>query len=237
MRKPRKQRNRKQQHTKRAGRGRGKDALTAAAVIAAGTQAYGAPVRYDAPPGGLEFGDGIRLDVRLPADEQAGAPAAASSFMHAFEYQPMTYEYGYPYYYPIPGFARSTLAGSIGGETGTAYGYVDPVDGGELIGTGALEFNSPALLFYDWIYYTHYDFSTIQPGDRAYIGVRFDPGDGDHFGWIEVDRQGWDGYDLHVHAWGYETTPGQPIPAGAVPEPGSLALLAFGFAAAVRRRR
>ena len=222
----------------RSGRGRGADALAAAAVIAAGTQAYADPVRYEGPVGGLEWQDGVQLDVTLPAFLQGVVPPTAGSFQHDFEYQPMTYIYGYPYYYPVPGFADSMLAGATNGEVGTSYGYVAPVNSGDLIGSGGLDFNSPARLFYDWIYYQHYDYSMIQPGDRAYIGVRFDPGDGVHYGWINLERQGgYTGYDVRVHAWGWETTPGQPIPAGAVPEPGSLALLALGFAAVAGRRR
>jgi hypothetical protein len=70
------------------------------------------------------------------------------------------------------------------------------------------------------------------PGEERYAGVSFDPGDGVHYGWIGVLN----GAPSEVFAWGYESDAGVPIPAGA-PEPGSLALLAMGAGAALRRRR
>ena len=67
-----------------------------------------------------------------------------------------------------------------------------------------------------------------------YIGVQFDPGDGYHYGWIGVTRSG---LDLDVSGWAYEQTAGVPIEAGAVPEPGTLCLLAVGAVGLLRRRR
>ena len=69
-------------------------------------------------------------------------------------------------------------------------------------------------------------------GVEKYLSVKFDLGGGDQFGWIGVVRTG---NLLDAFAWGYETTPGVPIAAGA-PEPGSLALLAFGAVGAMTRR-
>ena len=77
-------------------------------------------------------------------------------------------------------------------------------------------------------------YPTPLPLNQAtYLGVRFDPGDGNHYGWIGVE---FDGAELEAFAWGYETDPGVPIAAGT-PEPGSLALLAFGAGALLRRKR
>lgn len=89
---------------------------------------------------------------------------------------------------------------------------------------------------YQWFDGQYPPTGTLLPLDTpTYLGVRFDLGDGDQYGWIGVTYSSAD-HTLDAFAWGYQTTPGVPILAG-VPEPGTLALLAFGAAAVVRRRR
>jgi len=59
---------------------------------------------------------------------------------------------------------------------------------------------------------------------RGYVGLEFGLSDGIHYGYFDVDaRPGFPSATLH--GWGYETTPGMPIIAGAVPEPASAWLL------------
>jgi hypothetical protein len=85
--------------------------------------------------------------------------------------------------------------------------------------------------------YTHYSgYGTLLPeGVPTYLGVRFDLGSGYQYGWIGVTMTG---VELDAFAWGFESEPGVPIPAGAYPpEPGSLALLALGAAGVLSRRR
>ena len=85
-----------------------------------------------------------------------------------------------------------------------------------------------------WNYYSYaYAGSPFPEGVPLYLGVRFN-GPAWQYGWIGVERI--DGNKLDAFAWGYETEPGVPIAAGA-PEPGSLALLAFGAGALASRRR
>jgi len=85
-----------------------------------------------------------------------------------------------------------------------------------------------------WNYYSYaYAGSTFPEGVPLYLGVRFN-GPAWQYGWIGVERIS--GSELDAFAWGYETTPGVAIPAG-IPEPGSLALLAFGALAVAGRRR
>ncbi len=63
------------------------------------------------------------------------------------------------------------------------------------------------------------------------IGLAFTLPDGLHYGYAEI-------LGPTLVSYGYETTPGAPIATGAIPEPASLSLLAFGAATlAVRRRR
>ena len=103
--------------------------------------------------------------------------------------------------------------------------------GDEIPSTTADGFTSSALV---WEFAPQAgDPNTLLPeGEEIYLGVVFDLGAGDQFGWIGVVRTG---ITLDAFAWGYETEPGVPIAAG-VPEPGTLSLLVLGSAALLRRR-
>jgi PEP-CTERM motif len=78
----------------------------------------------------------------------------------------------------------------------------------------------------------------VTPGTFRFAGFVFSAADGLHFGWIQLATTA--GLIDFVNA-AYETTPLAAINAGAVPEPGTLALLAVGAAgvlgAAAKRRR
>ncbi len=202
----------------------GAAALAAAAVIAAGTQAYASPVRFDNLPEGAPGWFDWKtpnppetrrwLDVTLDvASQPLGLAGVVSEFGHASSASPFGEV-----------VARDDL-GIAGLQVGGFYDYVlVGVDSGVLIPSG-LAWGGRAFADY---------YGTETPeGAPSYLGVKFDPGDGVHYGWIGVERTG---TRLATFAWGYETTPGVPIEAG-VPEPGSLALLAFGAAAALRKRR
>lgn len=192
-------------------------ALAAGAMIAAGTQAYGDPIRFDNPPGAGHFDWAvlsayIPLDVMLPAGAQPGDPLATSAFEQ----------------YATPGasFLRSNTGASdlqVGGPYGND---VVGVDAGELIPSGF------AWASRGYTYYPGYG-SQLAEGQPTYLGVRFDLGSGDHYGWIGVVRTA---TELDAFAWGYETEAGVPIPAG-IPEPGTLAALALGAAAVLAGRR
>ena len=55
---------------------------------------------------------------------------------------------------------------------------------------------------------------------------------------MRVDMiRGYGGQVVNVSDWAYNTVPGQTLAAGAVPEPGTLALLALGIAALWKLRR
>ena len=79
--------------------------------------------------------------------------------------------------------------------------------------------------------YHYYYGSQLPEAEATYLGVRFDLGEGFHYGWVGVVREG---TGLEAFAWGYETTPGVPIEG---PEPGTLAMLAFGAVLVGSRRR
>jgi hypothetical protein len=62
-----------------------------------------------------------------------------------------------------------------------------------------------------------------------------------HYGWVQIQLEADDSSSpitgLHVVDFAYESTPDTPITIGAVPAPGTLALLALGAAAGSRRKR
>lgn len=73
-------------------------------------------------------------------------------------------------------------------------------------------------------------------GVRAYAGIAFRVDGAIHYGWIGLDN--WDWVNVgNVLGWAYETRPGVPILAGAVPEPSTWALLIGGGVLIVWFRR
>jgi len=73
-------------------------------------------------------------------------------------------------------------------------------------------------------------------GGVAYLAARWQLADGLHYGWIRLSSQGmahpdnpyWIYLGPLVADWAYNTVPGEPILAGAVPEPSAWVLLAAG---------
>ena len=59
----------------------------------------------------------------------------------------------------------------------------------------------------------------------AYAGLRFSIGANTHYGWIKVQEMEFAGGSGIVYEYAYETRPGVPILAGAIPEPSAWALL------------
>ena len=189
-------------------------ALAGAAALAAGTSAYADPVRFDNPagpghfewsvPGALTF-----LDITKSPDLQGGGAGLSSLYI-----------------YP-----------DAGGLVGN-YGLTSPDVRRIGILLEPFTAGAPISGAGTWAPYAFTDYSPGDPsllpeGVDAYLGVRFDVGVGEQYGWIGVVRTG---QELDAFAWGYETEPGVPIAAGA-PEPGSLALLASGALGTVARRR
>lgn len=64
-------------------------------------------------------------------------------------------------------------------------------------------------------------------GQHAYMGVEFDRAGATHFGWVLLNVAS-DYPAGRIEAWAWETRPGEPILAGAVPEPSTWALLVAG---------
>lgn len=65
------------------------------------------------------------------------------------------------------------------------------------------------------------------PGQQAYMGVEFQRASGTHYGWVSLYVD-WFAPVAVIDSWAWETRPGVPILAGAVPEPSTWALLLGG---------
>lgn len=73
-------------------------------------------------------------------------------------------------------------------------------------------------------------------GQHAYMGVEFDRAGSRHYGWVllQISSVAAAG---QIEAWAWETRPGVPILAGAIPEPSTWALLLGGGVLLVWFRR
>ncbi len=80
------------------------------------------------------------------------------------------------------------------------------------------------------------DFYNFSLFDTGFIGFRFDIAGSQHYGWAELN---FNGDQLTITRWAYESVAGRSIDVGAIPEPSSLGLLGLGAAGvlAMRRRR
>jgi hypothetical protein len=207
----------------------GAKALAAGAAIAAGTQAYAAPIRFDNPahgePGHFHWPMDVHrrsLNIILDAGNQTNELGVFAQYYGAIleasfnyvECDPLfaSVEISYPYnpeepwLTPVPANDPIPSSGASGfGAFGSVYGRYA---------------GGPA----DSPFPEHQD---------VYFGVRINLLSAWHYGWIGVNRTG---YTMEAFAWGYETEPGVPIAAG-IPEPDTLAMLAIGFVAAGTARR
>lgn len=71
---------------------------------------------------------------------------------------------------------------------------------------------------------------------QPYYGFRTIIDDETHYGWLHIERDHAN-VEMHIIGFAYESTPNTPITVGAIPAPGTLALLALGAAAGSRRKR
>ena len=213
----------------------GAAALVAAGAIAAGTSAYAAPIRFDNPAHGdaghFHWGDGERLNLLLAAaDNPELGQVGGSAFSQA--------DFG----------IISTIGGNVAHvqsvitQAAGYYGIIDlpliaDVGVGTMIPDASLSWDSDTP-YQGLINDGYYGLGSLLPESQlVYLGTRFEaPDDGNfdfQYGWIAGVRTG---FHFEATAWGYEADHGVPVAAGA-PEPGSLALLAFGAAAFAKRRR
>lgn len=117
----------------------------------------------------------------------------------------------------INGFAIPLTAGTVLGASGNPGWFTGPSALQSARDTGSIGY-----------------FTGLEQG---YLGVQFLIEGQTHYGWISAGSPlvGFNGGWVYDYAW--ETQPGVPITIGAVPEPGTVALLATGAAALYWRRR
>ena len=65
-------------------------------------------------------------------------------------------------------------------------------------------------------------------GQHAYMGVEFQSGDGTHYGWALLQISGDYAAIGAIESWAWDTRPGEPIVAGAIPEPSGWTLMIGG---------
>ncbi|MDH7502103.1 MAG: PEP-CTERM sorting domain-containing protein [Verrucomicrobiota bacterium] len=73
-------------------------------------------------------------------------------------------------------------------------------------------------------------------GQHAYMGIEFQRASGTHYGWVSLYVD-WFAPVAVIDSWAWETRPGVPILAGAVPEPSTCVLLVGGCVLVVWFRR
>lgn len=200
-----------------------------ATTIAAGTVAYGSPIRFDNDGSFSWFGES--LDITSPANDQYGAGSVFASY---------SYDLGYNDTYGS--FTRLLFSGS-GIEVLSDGGYVIGLESGDLIGAGTVgTWTSVATLSYRYEvcgdpYGGPCEYRVLGlpvAGPDTYLGVRLALDGATHYGWIGLRALSSRTYS--PFAWGYETDAGVGVAAGApVPAPGVLGLIAFGAAGALSR--
>ena len=225
-------------------------ALMGALAIAGGTTAYGQiisvapPANFVVPPGTAATnanwdlnGDGtmdFTFNYRYP-NTATGSGVIWQANMNPFAGSQATnglISYAGPYLRYA--FAR-TLGSNVG--PGEAFSTVTQVTLGSRYRSGGV----PS--YYGGFAASNRTPGTIAngavaPGTLAYVGFRFNAVDGTHYGWIQLSVGAG---SINFVSAAYQATPNTPIAAGAIPEPGTLGLLALGavgvVGAAIKRRR
>ncbi len=222
--------------------------LAGALAIAAGTQAYAAPVLVTPPP-----------DVTVSAGTSTFSENwdvnsdGINDFTINFRF-PNSTTTGVIWQANLNPFSGSAATNSVVSYLGPFVRYAFALTNGTLINAGSA-FSTTATQITLGSRYSSGGIPTyyggfaagpngngaVTPGTFAFAGFRFTAADGTHFGWINLSV-GPGSIDFVSAAW--ETTPNTGIAAGTgsvIPEPSTLAMLALGaagvFGTAIKRRR
>ena len=189
-----------------------------------------------ASTGALATGGTALMALSMTTDAQAAIVYGTNFELNANSVSPavLTNSYNQDVFVAFDGQVSWSMNSGFSHQMGT----------GKLVGSGFEDFSmlasvypiGPAASFHNNNYWIGLS------GQSGYIGVEFTVGAGTHYGWMEASVDGAGQFSissrqLTISSWAYEDVPGVSIPAGAIPEPGSLSLLALGAAGLIMRRR
>lgn len=204
--------------------------LAGALAIASGTHAYASPVVVAPPPdshntpGGADvFTDwDVNGDGTIDFEFENRYPNSGSQVNWQLDMDPF-----------------ATGAGVVG-YVGPFVNYANALSVGTSIGSGStFQTSSQVVLGSNYAGTLYGGFAVqVPPGTNAYAGFEFQAADGLHYGWLYLNVNAG---VIDFTGAAYESVPGMAITAGAVPEPGTMAMLALGavgvLGAAIKRRR
>ncbi len=193
--------------------------LAAGAVLLGAAGAKADIIHTDLGPGEVLNYDGATFDI----DFDGGGAEFAIAF-------------GTSYYRVDVVFITANASWRGGGGWGTGGGAAAgavALNNGDDVNAGAQwgHNNLTGTTFYGNMAYTSFGsgYGSFYNTSDKYLGVKFEIGGNTHYGWIQVQVAA-DVTDATITGYAFEDTPDAQITAGAVPEPGSLALLALGAA-------
>jgi hypothetical protein len=207
--------------------------LAGALAIASGTHAYASPVSVAPPPDSQNSAGSADVFTNWDVDGDG------------------TVDFVFDNRYPNSGsqvnwqldMDPSGLNAGVVGYVGPFVNYANALSMGTSIGSGStFQTSSQVVLGSNYGGTLYGGFATqVPPGTNAYAGFEFTAGDGAiHYGWLYMNVNAG---VIDFTGAAYESTPGMAIAAGqtAVPEPGTMAMLALGavgvVGAAIKRRR
>lgn len=214
--------------------------LAGAAALASGTEAYGAPVAATSLPANFTPANGVTNPLHSTLWDVDGDG---------------TVDFGFGFYQKS---TNGTFVSGIYGNGGVGYAaavgylgvygaYANNLTVGSVIGPTSSFVQNAGYYTVLTSRFNNVNYGQFSPPNgTGFVGFEFTEADGIHYGYIQLTTARYTsstnkGGQQFLQAF-YETVPGVPIaiPA-AVPEPGSLASLAFGAgllgAVAVRARK
>ena len=214
-------------------RGRARKAALAglggAAILASGSQAYSAVISVTPPPDLADLGEGTVNPGPGDFDHTDWDLDGDGTIDFGFNYRNVD----------NPQFTWQSNIWTDGtngvvGYVGFFLDYADNLTAGTVV-DGSSTFvgtTDQVALGSEYLYTPYGGFGSVDDIVRGFVGLRFQMADGVHYGFVEIETG--EGFGLTFHSAAYESEPDVGI---TIPEPGSLAALALGAVALLKRRR